>query len=197
MIELDAHRMNFLRQGRASFTYRTMKQLAIAWCLLLAAVYGVGLLRAVAARHGVAKHRERLEALNAEKDRQIQTLEAAGRERIGASAKEDLTAILTHRPIWSEVLKRLTRSMPAQLWFSSLKVQVEKGGGYSLEVSGYAKSQRALTTFVLQLESGGFFRDTELGESRKVEGEGELFQYDITTRPVFSKFGGRPGGRAR
>lgn len=194
MIELETSRMNFLRQGRAAFTYRTMGKVLIAWGLLLAVAYGAGILWEIQAKRSVVQAKAALEQLNTEKDAQIQSLEAFGRERVGASAREDLAAILSHRPEWSQVLRQLARSMPAQVWLSSLKVLQEKGANDQLEITGYAKSQRELTNFMMRLESGGYFRRTQLGGTKSAEGMERTFEYDIVTTPVFSKFRERADG---
>ena len=192
MKELESSRMNFLQQRHGALTYRTMIIGMAAWCGILAALYGLQNLRAWDARKELAGVKQQVEQLNAEKDAQIKLLETAGKQRLGGAAKEDLKAILSSRPHWSRILRQLTRNMPPQVWLGSVKSSQLKGEEYQLEVAGYAKSQRALTNFIMGLESNGYFRKTELVGTKKggaeVSGKDEAFSFDIVTTPILRKF---------
>lgn len=185
MIELDANRMNFLQQSRVAFSYRTMLVIFLGWCLLLAAVGGAGVLRQKYAEHEIAQMKVRLEELNAQKGQQLKELEAIDKERLGASVKEDLRVVLSKRPYWSKVLRRLTKSLPAQVWLSSINISKDKGNDYKVVIQGQAKSQRELTNFMLNLEKDNAFRRAELAKTKKLEG---VLGYEIISVPNLSKF---------
>lgn len=189
MKELESSRMNFLRQRHGALTYRTMIVGFVAWCLILAAVYSLQLFRQWDAKKELAGMRQQIELLNAEKDAQIKLLETAGRQKLGGAAKEDLKAILSSRPPWSRVLRQLTKNLPPQVWLGSVKSSQGRGEDYRVEISGFAKSQRALTNFIMGLESGGYFRKTELvGTKKGDDKKEEAFSFDILTTPVMRKF---------
>ncbi len=188
MRELESSRMNFLRQGRAGFTYRTMFFITFGWILILVAAYGAQFLYGMGIEKEIAEARVKLDALTAEKDAQIKALEAIGRDSVGSTAKEDLAAVLMTRPNWSRVLRQLTRSLPPNLWLQSIRVVSRQEGDARLDISGKAKAHRQITNYIMTLESSGLFRKTELLQTKKPsENEPEL-EFDIVTIPILSKF---------
>lgn len=188
MRDLEKSRMNFLRQGRNAFTYRSMIFAMAGWCVFLAALYGVGLLRESAANRELVEVKRQIDKFNAEKDAQLKLMESLGSNRIGFVAREDLAAILSTRPAWSRVLRQLTKSLPSQVWLQSVKVMPAKGEDVRIDITGKAKSQRQLTNFIMTLESTGLFRRTELAGTKKLMEKDAALEFDIVTTPVLNKF---------
>lgn len=186
MKEQPIHRMNFLRHGRSGITYRTMIYAISAWCLFLVMVYGLGMLRWVWVQRNVEGAKAELALLNEEKDRQLELMRTMGKKRGGPVSKDNIASILGSRPRWSGTMRAMIRSLPADVWLEGVNVT---GGGdewYTIHVNGKARSQRALTGFILQLESSGYFRQTALTNTKLTQ-SGGVFQYELTTQPVAQK----------
>ncbi len=184
--------MNFLRQGRGAFTYRAMIIISVS-CILLAGIFYLFLfLQEMSMTGNIGLAKKRLQAFNEQKDKQIDFLAALGRERVGSHATQDLTALLIGRMRWSEVLKSVAKSLPSQLWLESISVAKPEGQPESqrerLEIRGRATSQRVITNFIMQLESGGQFRRTELESTTRAEDQEGMLVYDIFTTPITRKF---------
>jgi len=186
--ELEKSRMNFLRQGRGGFTYRTMLISLACWCVLLAVIYVIGVMRVSSAEDELAGVKARIDSLNSQKDAQLKLMASVGSSRVGAATKNDLAAIIMARPHWSRVLRELTRSLPPQVWLQSIKVLQEKDEEARLEIAGKAKSQRQLTNFIMSLESTDLFNKTALLGTKKGSDKEAEFEYDIITTPILSKF---------
>ncbi len=187
MKEQSIHRMNFLRHGRSGVTYRTLLYALAAWCLFLVAIYGLGVLRWAWVQRGVAEAKVKLVRLNEEKDRQLELMRTTGKKHGGAVSKDGIAAILSGRPRWSGTMRAMIRALPADVWLEG--VSVTGGSGeewYTIRVTGKAKSQRALTTFIMQLEGSGYFRQTALANTKLTQAGG-VFQYELTTQPVAKK----------
>ena len=59
----------------------------------------------------------------------------------------------------------------------------DEEGSYKLEIFGKAKTQRALTAFIMRVESGGMFSGTSLISSKAINKDG-LLNYEIVTYPT-------------
>jgi len=180
--------MNFLEHVHKAFTYRSLVIVFVAWIVLLALVYGFLLFRVSSLRSDVTFAQKNIEQLNAEKDKILSMVESLGKNNVSAKGAEDLAGIIYARPRWSSILRQLTKSLPPQVWLSSVGVTPVVDEELRLEVSGNAKSQRELTNFIMRLESSGMFRKTELMSTKRTDASQGLFEYGINTTPVFSKF---------
>lgn len=188
MNALEASRMNFLVLGRAAFNYKTMVQIFLLLCLLLAAVYGVSLLGMLQVSRAVVKAKAQLELLNTEKEKGSKALATIGKQPAEESSALDLASILGSRPIWSPVLRRLTLQLPPKVWLTTLQATKTTGSDGRVVITGFTKSQRELTNFMMKLEAEGYFRRTELSGMKKIEGEERASLYEMTTIPVMEKF---------
>lgn len=185
---IENSRMNFIGRRWGVVTYRIMVFAMLGWLVLLSAIYGFILLREASLRGDVNLAKKELAMLNDEKDGQIKRVETLGRGRMSAMAKGDLKGVLLARPRWSDVLKSLARSLPPQVWLEAVGVTTEKDGVRRLNVTGRAKSQRALTSFIMQLESGGQFKRTELVRAGQTGDAERALEYKINTIPVMENF---------
>lgn len=187
MKEQSIHRMNFLRHGRSAFTYRTMIYGLAAWCLFLIVLYGLEVLRFAWVQRSVEDSKTQLAQLNEEKDRQLELMRTVGKKRGGTVSNDNIASILAGRPRWSGAMRAMIRSLPADVWLDGVNVTGGSGDEwYSIRVTGKTKSQRALTTFIMQLENSGYFRQTALTNT-KLTRAGGAFQYELTTQPVARK----------
>ena len=181
-------RMNFLRRGKAVFTYKTMLFIIGGLCAFLAALYGVQALRQLGIKRDIRLIKEEIEQLNERKDRQLKLVEEVSRKRVGVSDKERLAGILQAGPRWSNVLKVLTSRLPGQVWLDGIRVAEDSEDELMLVVLGKSRSQRALTNFMLRLESSGKFRRTMLVGTKQTEGSEGALRYEIKTYPLLSRF---------
>jgi len=184
MKEAPIKRMNFLQQSRSAITYATLLKVLVIWCVFLAFLFGVQVLRELNIKREMRNAKEAANALNMEKDGHLERIQRVSRLRVGLSAKEGLSAILQNRPRWSKVLKNLTDSLPSKVWLDSVSVVDSKTGDYEIEMFGKAKSQRALTNFIMRVESSGSFSGTSLVTSRLSGDKKGLLEYEISTRPT-------------
>lgn len=183
----ELYRMNFLIQGKGTFTYKKMLMIFIWWFVFLTLLYGFQMARQYLVKRDMAITKKTIDMLNQEKDKQITVLQAVGRRRMGSSVRQDLTGILENRPKWSGVLNALSRSLPSQLWLESVSTELSAEGIYSLNLVGKAKSQRDITNFIMMMESKGLFSRTSLIKTKKSETAEGIFEFEMTTRPVLSK----------
>ncbi|MFH0799342.1 MAG: PilN domain-containing protein [Pseudomonadota bacterium] len=185
---LEDRRMNFLKMRQGAFTYRSMLLILIGWGAFLCIFYAFLFLREMSVGGDVSVAKKAIEKLTEQKNRQLELLSVLGKENMGTATQDDLTAILAKRVLWSRVLKALARDVPPQMWLESIEVKQEKDGEPKLDIRVKAKSQRALSSFIMQLESGGAFKQTELASAKMATVAGGFFEYEIFTVPVMKKF---------
>ncbi len=181
-------RMNFLKGGSATLTYRTMIKIMAVWIVFMAFIFGIQILRGVLLEREVVSEKRKIEELNAKKSVHLKRIESVSRRRVGDSTKEILGEILQQSPRWSQVFKGLTSRLPAQVWLDLISVKLDENDKQYIRMKGKAKSQRELTNFILSLESSSQFSRTVLvGTKRAESGGGELL-YEISSYPILSKF---------
>lgn len=188
VIEVGDNRINFLIRSRSKFTYRRILYIFAVWFSILIVLYGLQLVRYAYLERSVAAARESFERLNAQKEKHIELIEALSRRNVGLSARKDLSGILEVRPRWSLVLRALTRRLPPQVWLGEMRVYQDEKEVDVMEIKGRAKSQRALTTFVMQIESEGKFDRTELVGTRRIADTKGVLEYDLRTYPIMAAF---------
>ena len=182
-------RMNFLaRRGKAAFTYKTMVFAFGALCVFIAALYGMQMIRELGIKRSIRLTKKEIGQLNKLKDKQLKLVEEFSRKRVGVTDRERLAVILQSGPRWSRVLSGIAGRLPGHVWLEVIRVAEDKEDEIMLIVRGKTRSQRALTNFMLRLESNGKFKRTMLlGTKRAEGGEGEL-RYEIKTYPMLSRF---------
>lgn len=184
MREIENNRMNFLMQRRRVFTYKIMLIVFACWFVLMLAIFGFLLVRENYARKNVVGAKKELALLDVSKEKELSVVAELGKENISTAGKEDLKTILYTRPRWSKVLRELVRNLPPQVWLESVGVKSEKEGPTKLYVRGKMKSPRALTNFIVQLESGGSFRKTDLLNTEQASSEEGNYNFEFTTIPI-------------
>ncbi len=187
MKEAPLARMNFLKHVGRGFTYRSMLYIVAGVFVLLIGIYGVQLIRAYEIGRGVDAANREILRLNAEKEQQIDLIRSIGSKRVNVESKQNITSIIALRPRWSKILRGLVRSLPADVWLDGVTLA---GGGdepYSLRINGKAKSQRVLTTFILQLDSSGLFRKTSLENTKQSEDKTATVDFEMSTQPSMKR----------
>lgn len=61
--------------------------------------------------------------------------------------------------IWAEILDKLNKSVPNNLWFTSVTNSKAKGGDRSFTILGSAVSKVAVANFINNLKNSNFFSD--------------------------------------
>jgi len=181
--EAQTYRMNFLKQGSSGFTYRGMIYGLIAWCLFLGLLLGIQVGRSYMIKRDIELAKQRIVSFDTEKERQIELIKIVSKKRMGVSARQDLASILANRPRWERMLREIKRALPAGVWLDSLNVKQE-GNWYKVDMTGNAKSQRMLTSFILQLEESGYFSKTALDNTQLSGNKSAAFEFELGTEPV-------------
>lgn len=176
-------RMNFMGTGYKYFTYKFMIIAFAGWIVFLGSLYGIQHLRQFIVNVEIKSANEELAKIENEKELQLKLIQKISRRRVGISSKKGLTAILSNRPMWFNILGVLTKSLPAQVWLDSVAVIRDKEGVRLLEVKGRAKTQRMLTTFIMDIEQSSIFDETSLITTKQTD-EGDAILFDLTTRPA-------------
>lgn len=187
MKETSIRRMNFLKHGGSGLTYKTLAYGLAGWIVLLTLIYAFQYGRLWLLRDDVVQTKSRLSKLNQEKEKQVELIKLMSNRRVGITAQDNLATIIANRPRWSGMLKGIARSLPADVWLDSIKV---KGGGeewYTILIHGEAKSQRALTDFILRMESSGLFTKTALDNTKLASEASGTVNYELSTQPVMKK----------
>ena len=182
-----SHRMNFLQHSQSSLTYRFMAVVLVGWCAFLLLIYGFQFVREMMIKSNLSSIKAEIETLEKTKTHHLDRIQRLSRRRIGISAKESVSEILQNRPKWSKVLSALTGSLPSQVWLDSAAVVKDQEGNYQLEIFGRSKSQRALTTFIMRVESSVLFNGTALVNSSTTQDKDGYTNFEVTTYP--SPFG--------
>lgn len=183
-------RVNFLKMGGSAFSYKVMLYCIAGWAVFLGVLHASQYGRIYLIQRGSAKEKARIVELNKQKDKQLEMIQALNLQKLGATVKQDLVGILARRPRWSEALDYLTKNMPSQVWLSGVTIKPDIKGDYLISINGRAKSNRALTNFVMQLESSGMFSKTALIGTKASDFEKDAIEYDINTVPMLQKFQG-------
>jgi Tfp pilus assembly protein PilN len=181
--------MNFLaRKAKAALTYKTMIFIFGALLVFIAVLYGVQMIRELGIKRNIRLTKKEIGQLNERKDQQLKLVERFSRNRVGVTDRERLAVILQSGPRWSRVLNELASRLPGHVWLEWIRVAEDSEDEIMLVVQGKTRSQRALTKFILRLESNGKFRRTTLLGTKQAEGgEGE-FRYEVKTYPMLSRF---------
>lgn len=184
MKEVSINRMNFLKHVGRGFTYRDMFYILGAWCVFLVIIYGIQILRLYNVTSRMAQLKEQSTQFSTEKDNQIKMLKSINKKFVATTAKDNVASIISSRPRWSKILRGLVRALPSEVWLDGIAVA---GGGdewYALKIKGKAKSQRALSTFIMRMEASGLFSHTALENTKLTDEKAGFFDYEMSTQPV-------------
>lgn len=182
----ELHRMNFLDHGRKGMTYASMLKVMAAWFIVLAVFYSFSVYRVYSIQNDILEVKAGTEALNVQKEGSLKQIQQISRKRVGASSKQGYSSLVQNRPVWSKVVGAITGSLPPQVWLDSIHVVKDEQGGERLEIKGRAKSQRALTNFIMKIDASPIFSGTALVHTNLSEkSKGEL-SYEMTTIPQTS-----------
>lgn len=180
------HRVNFLDEQRGRFTYRNMLVIMAVWCGILFLVLGFLWIRELMLFEKLDDAKEGIKLLNDQKEQFIKVVEVASKKQVGTTAQDDLAQILTDRPLWSNVLGLLTRALPSHVWLSAISVAKDKDQIPKVDIKGKTKSQRALTDYVIKLETSGKFRGAQILQTKL--GDGNVFDFEMEIYPLLDKF---------
>ncbi len=179
----EIYRMNFLDHGKKGMTYLSMLKVLVAWIVILASFYVFSVFRVHFLQNSILEVKSAIDALNAQKEGSLKQIQQASRKRVGSSAKKGYSSIIQNRPMWSKVLAEITGSLPPQVWLDSIHIVKDEQGGDRLEIKGRAKSQRALTNFIMKIESSEVFSGTAIVHTKNSEKYKGVLDYEITTVP--------------
>lgn len=186
MKDAQIQRMNFLKHSAKGFTYKGMIYGFAAWLLFLGIIFGIQTTRGILLQKRVDAAKENLARLNDQKEEIIARMKSMNQQRVGTAAKDNIVSIITTRPRWSKILKGIVRSLHPDVWLEEVNVDVGQDKWYTIKIKGMTKNQRALTSFILQMEASGLFMHTALGGTKK-EGSAGTFNFELTTEPVTKK----------
>lgn len=179
----EIYRMNFLDHGKKGMTYLTMLKVFVAWFVVLGVFYSFSLFRVNYIQNNILEAKANTEALNAQKEGSLKQIQQASRKRFGTSAKQGYSSLIQTRPMWSKVISEITGSLPPQVWLDSIHVIKEEQGSERLEIRGRAKSQRALTHFIMKIESSPTFSGTAIVHTKLSEKKKGELEYEMVTIP--------------
>ena len=186
MQNVEIYRMNFLDHGRKGMTYLSMLKVLAAWFIFLMILYGFSIFRVHYIQNNIIEAKSGIQALNAKKEGSLKQIQQASRKRVGSSAKQGYSSIVQNRPFWSKVISEITGNLPPQVWLDSINVVKEEQAGERLEIKGRAKSQRALTNFIMKIESSPIFSGTSIVHTKLSDKSSSVLVYEIITRPQAS-----------
>lgn len=176
-----------MRQVGRGFTYRHMLFAMAGWFAFMGLLYGIQLLRLHAIDSDVEMQRQQIGQLDAEKEKQMDIVKGLGRQQLVFSGKQNIQVLIAMRPRWSKTLRALAHALPVEVWLDG--VTVAEGGDEwaKLQITGKAKSQRVLTTFILQLEGSGFFSKTALDKTRLESEKTGGLEFEMSTQVVLRR----------
>jgi Tfp pilus assembly protein PilN len=163
MVVGSEYRMNFLRQERMGLTFRSLLVVFVVWIGVLIAIGGVQVLRTKLNTRQVVKMQQQLEQLTRDKEKRLALLQLDRQRKTGAMTQKDLFVLLRDRPLWSEAMSDLAASVPRQVRLKKVATAVEQSTDATyLEIEGVGTSVRAVTDFVMRMESAAHFKNAKL-----------------------------------
>ncbi|MBM4109252.1 MAG: PilN domain-containing protein [Phycisphaerae bacterium] len=187
---------------RAYLVRRARRRRGRAWAIGLAAYTGAAGLGSVAASIVSAGPQGATAEMVAEAESQAsmtkRDIGRATREAADWSRRAEAERAIGEHPRWSVLLGMLARLRGESVVLSTVEVQPPSTaggavGGYRLALEGVARSQPAVTRYVLDLEGSGVFDRVTLTETRATEFRGEPsagFRIDCVLGQADAKRGG-------
>jgi len=93
--------------------------------------------------------------------------------------------IQTHREryVWAEVLKRLSKLVPRDLWINKLRLNKEL-----VTIAGTTFSNALVSDFMTRLDESDYFRETSFNYTEKTKLTGRsVIDFEVTTHVVLEK----------
>lgn len=186
MREGGCGRINFLAESGFSFNYRTMALAfgaIMVFFLLLAGAQG---LRYYYYEESLKRNNNLMAALEKEKEMRLSQVEILGAKQATSGEYKDLYSFFQRPVPWSEVMEKLAKVVPAGLWLNAMESDLTKDDKVYLSLKGGARNSKAISFFLMGLQSEPLFNEVQLVNSKDNEMQNE-FEYSIKLRVVVSR----------
>jgi len=173
-------KVNFLEKGAFGLTYRRLVTGIILWALFCFFLVLMGSGYNWFLGKKVHKQQTYLAQLNVMKDRTMALVEASKVEIVTSNVKA-LNDIFANFPLWSNVMDSLSRSMPPQLWLTTIVTEYLSGDSLlrKIEMGGIARSTSSIARFLQQLNDQSLFHNMVLNQSSRITEEGKKQGYSF------------------
>lgn len=163
-------RINFLEKSGQALTYKKMLIYAAAWVLVCVTVFVIELGYKWTVNSIVDNAKQKLVQLNARKENTMALIEASNIPVVKTEVKK-LSEIFDHFPVWSQVLYNLAKTIPSQVWLTSLSSSYGSGGASlrRLEIDGSGQSASTIANFVTSLNNIPLFQNFILNKSTRAD----------------------------
>lgn len=164
-------KINFLEKGVFVLTYKKLLIAVILWAAFCFSVFIVESGYSWWLGKSVSKYKLVLRTLNLRKERTMALVEATKVKQTGPDAAE-LSEVYSHFPVWSTVMADVAKSMPPQMWLTSISSEYlsENSTLRKIELGGMSRNAAFIANFVKQLNDQAPFRNMVLSRSNRIEG---------------------------
>jgi len=163
-------RINFVEKGAFVLTYKKMIAAGVAWLVICFFIFLIFSGYSWYLGRSLEQNKSFLKQLNAQKDRALALVEASNVQKVAPDMK-GLAEVFDHFPIWSEVMRILSDSLPAQVWLTSVQTQFysENSTARKVEIGGMGRNTSSVARFVKQLNDKPLFYNVVLNKSSRLE----------------------------
>lgn len=163
-------RVNFLEKGAFVLTYKKMLMVVVVWIIFCFSIFLLEGGYSWWLGKRVGRQQVILNQLNARKERTMALVEASGAGKMSPYVKE-LSEIYSNFPLWSKVMNSLSKSMPSQVWLTSISSEYLSGESMTrkIEIGGMAKNTSSIARFLEQLNDDPLFGNAILNKSDRVK----------------------------
>ncbi|MDP2600619.1 MAG: PilN domain-containing protein [Deltaproteobacteria bacterium] len=171
---MTIQRINLLEKKQFRVTYGLLLSLFLGMLTLSLLMAGTAWFGQFQAQTHVTLLQTDISKLQKERER----LMAKG-EMTEAGPLKELLAILEREPDWSQLLRKISKALPPNVWLASFKSFDREGSGIqkSIILNGWAKKAKDLAGFMGAIEKDPYFEKVVLTSSKK---EDSLFNFSIT-----------------
>ena len=177
---MTIQRINLLERKQFRVTYGLLLYLFLGVLTLSLLMAGTAWFGQYQAQTHVALLQNDIARLKMERER----LMAKGEMTQEAGPLQELLGTLEREPNWAQLLNKISKALPPNVWLASFKSFDREGGGAqkSAILNGWAKKAKDMAGFMGALEKDPYFEKVVLTSSKK---EDSLFNFsiacDITT----------------
>lgn len=177
-------RINLLEKKRFKVTYGLLLALFLVVLTLSLLLAGTAWFGQFQAERHIALLQTDIDRLKVERER----LMAKGETSQEKGPLKELLAILEKEPHWSQLLNKISKALPSNVWLVSFKSFDREGSSAqkSIILNGWAKKAKDLAVFMGTLETDPYFEGIVLTSSKKEDGAFNFsISCDITPRRNF------------
>ncbi|MBI5561498.1 MAG: PilN domain-containing protein [Deltaproteobacteria bacterium] len=176
-------------EAKERWRARRWRAVIVIACAVYAAAFMAVYVRQ---RSSAAGRLRQVEALKAERDRgfsrmsgyaeftkklaDLQKAEAEIGKRLGAAG-----VIGAERVSWADVLRRISRDVPPDVWLKSISTSdaASSGAGKRIKFIGSSSANSGVTSLLFALENSGYCRNATLVYSQRRAGADAVFDFEI------------------